>query len=140
MRIVLDTDVLVAAVTSPRGASRALLERILRGDGVTLAASIPLFLEYEAVLTRPERLSAAGATSADILLILDAMSQFVHPVGFDFRWRPQSTDPADDMVLETAINGYASVIATFNSRHLRMAAQQFGIAAEPPGRILRRLS
>jgi predicted nucleic acid-binding protein len=52
---VLDTDVIVAALRSDRGASRQLLLAALkRRFGLLL--SVPLILEYEAVLTRPQHL------------------------------------------------------------------------------------
>jgi predicted nucleic acid-binding protein len=59
MRLVLDTDVLVAAFRSERGASRELLIAAL-DERLVLLASTALWLEYEAVLTRPLHLRAAG--------------------------------------------------------------------------------
>jgi hypothetical protein len=43
------------------------------------------------------------------------------------------------MVLETAINGRADVITTFNVRHMAVAASWFGVAVELPAALLRRL-
>jgi hypothetical protein len=60
-------------------------------------------------------------------------------VYFDFRWRPAADDPGDDHVLETAINGQAEVIATFNLEDMRRGAARFGIDVERPGIVLRRL-
>lgn len=137
VRLVLDTNVMVAAITSPRGASRLLLSRVLKGDA-ELAVSTPLFVEYEAVLLRPERLAAANATPADIGDILDAIAAIAIPVAFDFRWRPSGADADDELVVETAANGRADAIATFNLRDLRAAAASLGIIAERPGPILRR--
>jgi hypothetical protein len=37
------------------------------------------------------------------------------PVALDYCWRPVAADPDDDIVVETAVNGGADVIATFNS-------------------------
>lgn len=59
MRLVLDTDVLLAALRSDRGASRQLLINALDRD-IEVLVSVPLMLEYEAVLTRPEHLDASG--------------------------------------------------------------------------------
>src|SRR5690349_20837724 len=50
-----------------------------------------------------------------------------------------SDDPNDDMVLETAVNGHADLIATFDLRHFGAAARRFGIEALLPGACLRRL-
>jgi hypothetical protein len=43
------------------------------------------------------------------------------------------------MVIETAVNGGAEVIATFNIDDMRAGAARFGIAAERPAAVLRRL-
>ena len=55
-RYVLDTDVVVAALRSDQGASRQLLLAALN-KRFDLMLSVPLILEYEAVLTRPEHLA-----------------------------------------------------------------------------------
>ncbi len=136
MRVVLDTDVMVAAFRSDRGASRQLLLGALDGAFV-MPVSVPLMLEYEAVLTRPEHLAEAGVTAADVNTVLDALAAVIEPVHFRFLWRPMLGDPADEMVLETAVNGRADRLITFNVRHLRQAAREFGIVALPPGEAWR---
>ena len=60
-------------------------------------------------------------------------------MALDYRWRPAGADPDDDMVMETAVNGAADVIATFNIDDMRVGAARFGIAAERPSAVLRRL-
>jgi predicted nucleic acid-binding protein len=60
-------------------------------------------------------------------------------VALDFRWRPAAGDPDDDMIIETAINGGADLIATFNISDMRAGAARFGIAVERPAAVLRRL-
>ena len=131
MRIVLDTNVLVAAFRSDRGASRKLLESALDRK-IQMLASVPLMIEYEAVLTRPVHLDAAGLTAAEMNAVLDAVAVVAEPVTLRFLWRPQLKDPADEMVLETAVNGIADRVVTFNLRHLKLAANKFGIVAEAP--------
>ena len=111
----LDTDVIVAALRSDRGASRQLLLAALKRR-FELLLSVPLILEYEAVLTRPQHLAACGLSSAEVGRVLDDLAGVARPVRLAFRWRPRLSDPDDDMVLETAINGSASAIVTFNQR------------------------
>ena len=65
MKIVLDTDVIVAALRSPSGASADLLRRA-RQEQITLAASVSLFMEYEAVCTRAEHLEASGLSARQL--------------------------------------------------------------------------
>jgi putative PIN family toxin of toxin-antitoxin system len=138
VRIVLDTDVLVAVLRSDRGASRQLLLAALNREIVVLA-SVPLMLEYEAVLTRREQLERTGLTVEETNEILDALAAVIEPVTFRFLWRPRLKDPQDEMVLDTAVNGQADRLATFNVRHLAEAAREFGIRAIPPGEIWREL-
>ncbi len=75
MRLVLDTAAMVAAIRSDRGASRWLLRSALeRRRSLTFLISVPLLLEYEAVMTRTEHLRAAGLSAADVRVLLDAVA------------------------------------------------------------------
>jgi putative PIN family toxin of toxin-antitoxin system len=139
MRAVLDTDVLVAALRSDQGASRQLLLAALDRRVVVLV-SVPLMLEYEAVLTRHEHLAAAGTTAGDVNTVLDALAAVIEPVRFAFLWRPRLRDPADEMVLETAVNGMADCLVTFNLKHLNEAARAFGIRVLKPSEAWREVS
>jgi predicted nucleic acid-binding protein len=94
--------------------------------------SVPLILEYEAVLTRPEHLEASGLTSPQVNEVLDALVKVSIPVPLRFLWRPRLKDPADEMVLETAVTGAAGWVVTFNLRHLANAAREFGIRVALP--------
>jgi putative PIN family toxin of toxin-antitoxin system len=138
MRLVIDTDVLVAALRSDKGASRQLLLAALELR-VMMLISVPLILEYEAVLTRPEQLKVIGLTANEVNSILDAIAAIAEPVTFRFLWRPQLQDPSDEMVLETAVDGSADYLATFNLRHLLEPSALFGIRAAVPGQVWRKI-
>ena len=131
MKVVLDTDVLVAASRSRLGASRAWLQAVLTGE-VTALMSVPLMVQYEAVLTRREHLVQSGMTIAEVGRFLDVLSVVTEPVDIAFRWRPALRDPDDEMVLEAAINGGADRLLTFNERDFR-GANRFGVIVERPG-------
>jgi putative PIN family toxin of toxin-antitoxin system len=132
---VVDTDVLVAALRSDRGASRQLLLAALNRR-FELLLSVPLMLEYEAVLNRPEHLAACGLSSAEVGHVLDDLAAVARPVRLAFRWRPRLSDPDDDMVLETAINGGASAIVTFNRRDFVSGTIGFRCAVISPATAL----
>jgi putative PIN family toxin of toxin-antitoxin system len=138
MILALDTDVIVAALRSPSGASRRLLGLVRTGQ-VQAVATVGMLIEYEAVLSRPGQLAATGLTLGEIGSVLDALAALVVSVRPHFLWRPQLRDPNDEMVLEAAVNGGADRIATFNVAGYLPAATRFGIAAERPGDILKRL-
>ena len=70
-------------------------------------------------------------------MVLDTLASEMEPVTLRFLWRPQLKDPSDEMILETAVNGRADRLVTFNLRHLRDRAVEFGIHAAPPGEIWR---
>jgi putative PIN family toxin of toxin-antitoxin system len=138
VRLVLDTDVLTAALRSDRGASRRLLVGALAGRFEVLV-SVPLMIEYEAVLTREEHLTVARASLEDVTAVLDALAIVLEPVRLTFLWRPALPDANDDMVLETAVNGRADLLVTFNRRHFEAAASEFGIQVASPAEAVRRL-
>ena len=137
-RTVLDTDVLVAAVRSDRSASRVLLTAALERRYLVLA-SVPLMLQYESVLTRPEHLAAAHISAADVEVLLDAIALVVEPIRISYLWRPVLPDPGDDLVLETAVNGRADVVVTFNRRDFEPAVGRFGLEVITPADAVRRL-
>jgi predicted nucleic acid-binding protein len=139
MRLVLDSDVLFAGIRSAEGASRQLLLAILNGRA-TLLLSTSLMVGYEAVLTRSAFLEKTGMTAHDVLCLLDDLAGLCVPVAFDYRWRPLAADANDDLVLETAINGAADAIATFNLADMADGAARFGILTGRPATILKRLS
>lgn len=131
MRLVLDTDVAVVALRSRSGASRIWLGAVLQRE-VTLLLSVPLALQYEAELTRPEHLAASGASRAEVGLLLDALCAVCRPVEVSFLWRPMLRDPDDEMVLEVAVNGRADRLLTFNERDFA-GAERLGVRVERPG-------
>ena len=138
IRIVLDTDVMVAAFHGASGASRALLLEMLGGEARPLL-STPAMIECEAVLTRPEKLTTFGIGAADLFAVPDELAAVCIPVAFDCRWRPGAAGPDDGPVPETAINGNADVIARSHLADLMDGAVPFGIAVEGPNDVSSRL-
>lgn len=138
MRLVLDTSVIVAAARSDAGASRQLLVAALQKQ-FDLLLSVPLVLEYEAVLKRPEQISASRATDQDIDKLLDALIAVASPVHRAFFWRPLLRDADDDMVLEAALSGNAELLVTFNKRDFQPGADNLGIGLATPREALKRI-
>ena len=134
----LDTDVVVAAMRSPRGASAALLLAVLDGH-LTALLSVPLAIEYEATCLLAEHRLAAGLSEREVGIFLDAVVALAEPIEAHFLWRPRLRDPSDEMVLEAAVNGRADAIVTFNVRDFGVAPDDFGIALLRPAEALRRI-
>jgi putative PIN family toxin of toxin-antitoxin system len=138
VRVVLDTDVMVAAFRSAHGASRrCLVLGLERRFGLLVSA--PLLFEYEAVLTRTDHLAASGASVGDVAVVLDDVAASAEWVRLDYLWRPQMRDADDEMVLETAVNGRADILATFNLGDLAGPSARFGVRALRPADLLKLL-
>ncbi|WP_455173976.1 putative toxin-antitoxin system toxin component, PIN family [Azospirillum largimobile] len=135
-RAVLDTNILTAGLRSRRGASFAVLSLLADGQFRALVTTA-LFLEYEAVLKRPEQREVHGLTEPDVDRLLAELAAILEPVDVRFTWRPQLSDPADEMVLEAAVNGRADVLVTHNVRDFSAAAPRFGIPVLRPAEFLR---
>lgn len=135
MKVALDTDVIIAARRSRSGASNALL-RALRAGQIEAIASIPMMLEYEAVLMRPEQRQAMGMSVQEVNAFLDSLAVLLTPVMLYFLWRPRLRDPDDEMVLDAAVNGGAEAIVTFNKRDFLPAATQFDVQILTPAEAL----
>ena len=132
----MDTDVVVAAFRSRTGASRQWLEAVFERE-VRMLVSAPLFLEYEAVLLRAEHRAAIGLEAGEIIEVLDDLAGLLVPVDLHFRYRPTGADPADEIVVETAVNGRADIVLTFNEKHMTDACGRHGIGVSRPGPALR---
>lgn len=134
----LDTNVIVAATRGPTGASAALLMAARRSE-VTLLASVALALEYEATCQLAEHRLAAGLDLDGVEIFIDAVLAMVEPVETHFLWRPQLRDPADELVLEAAVNGRAEALVTFNRRDFGAVPVGFGIDVLTPAEAIRRI-
>lgn len=134
-RLVLDTSVVVAALRSRAGASNEVLRRVALGRLRPLATT-SLFLEYEDVLRRPEQRLAHRLSMEQLDRFLAALASASEPVDIHFQWRPQLSDPADEMVLEAAVNGRADALVTHNVRHFMAAGIEFGLRVVRPGELL----
>ena len=123
---------------SPTGASAALLMAARRSE-VTLLANVALALEYEATCQLPEHRLAAGLDLDGVEIFIDAVLAMVEPVETHFMWRPQLRDPADELVLEAAVNGRAEALVTFNRRDFGAVPVGFGIDVLTPAEAIRRI-
>lgn len=121
MKIVMDTSVLVAATRSRRGASFALVSAIPSPD-FKICLSVPLYTEWQSVLTRPEHLPR-GATPQEAQAFLRYLASQAHLQEVHFLWRPFLHDPDDDMVLELAVAAGCRYIVTHNTRDFKKTVQ-----------------
>jgi putative PIN family toxin of toxin-antitoxin system len=139
MRVILDTNVLVAALRSDMGASYAIVSQ-LPSEHFQMALTVPLYLQYQDVLTRPEHMTGASIPD-DILKFLRYLCSIAHRQRVFFLWRPWLKDPTDDMVLEAAVASQSRYIITHNLRDFTKSGieEYFGIVPLRPREFLHRL-
>ncbi len=133
MRVVLDTNVLVAAIRSRKGASYQLLS-LLPANKFEIAISNALYFEYLEVLLRSD-IRPAAMTELEMIDAIEEITKSAIYQDVFFRWRPWLNDKNDDMVLELAIASQCDFIVTFNLKDFRNI-DVFGIEAITPSDFL----
>jgi predicted nucleic acid-binding protein len=134
-QIVLDTNVLIAAQRSRRGASSRLVS--LMGTGKFGAhISVAIALEYEDVLLRYR--AELGLTADDVGDLVDSLCALSKPHATYYQWRPFLRDAGDELVLELAVAAGCSHIVSFNRRNF-VGAERFGIRVVTPGEFLKEI-
>jgi len=123
-RIILDTNVLVAALTSPDGASRAVLRGVLQGLWEPMI-SLPLFMEYEDVMARREVLERCPLPEEERQALLDALLSRCTLVEVYYAWRPNLRDEGDNHVFELAVAAQDAALLTWNLRDFASAELRF---------------
>ena len=129
MRVVLDTNVVVAALVA-EGLCREVLHRGVRLR--VLATSGPLMVELETTLKRKFRITPAAAA------FLEAFRKQVLLVDPAPLPKPVCRDPDDDLVLATAVGASATAIVTGDD-DLLVLRNYSGIEICTPRRFLEQL-
>lgn len=135
MRVVLDTNVLVSALRSRRGASFRLVE-LLRQERYEIAISVPLVLEYESVLLRHAK--ELGLARKEAVALVDYLCSVGYRQEIHFLWRPTLKDPRDEFILELSVAAHCDVIVTHNLGDFK-GARQFGVSVMSPRAFLARI-
>lgn len=138
MRVVLDTNVVVSALFSPRGGPAAILQAWREGR-IEVVTSPDLLDELTRVLKRPASLKRLGWSASEVEVFLDGMRAQAVLAAPEGKLRIVAADPSDDRVLEAALAGGAGYIVTGDS-HLLQLAQYEGIAVLSPARFMALLS
>ena len=134
-RIVIDTNVMVAALKSKRGASFKLLS-IIDQDKFQISISVPLIIEYEYALKRTDL--NILLTESEIDDILDYICLIADKRKIFYLWRPYLKDPKDDMVLELAVESESDYIITYNQKDFQ-GVSKFGIKTLTPKAFLKKI-
>lgn len=116
MRIVVDTNVFLAAILS-RGAANSVIAACLRGQALPLMGTT-LLAEYEDVLGRAALLTQCRLSSAERSELLDIFLAVCEWTPVYFGWRPNLPDEGDNHLVELAVAGSARFLVTRNLRDL----------------------
>lgn len=131
MNIVLDTNVLVAALRSRNGASYQILVNLAENKFIP-NISVPLFAEYQDVLKRSDLLPHMSINDIDV--VLDFIASKSNHRKIFYLWRPVLKDPKDDLVLELAVESNSAIV-THNVKDF-VGANKFGIQVIKPQHFL----
>ena len=120
--IVVDTNVVVAALRSSGGAARQVIRGCLKGAYEPLFGPA-LLAEYE--------YAAASKGPTEWTDLLEALASVGRWVNVYYLWRPNLRDEADNHLVELAVAGGGAAIVTHNIRDLKSGELLF-----PPLRVL----
>lgn len=135
-QIAIDTNVIVSALMSKKGASYQLFSMIgLRQfDNFEINLSVALALEYEEVLLRNKL--KLGLSDIDVSDIVNFLCENSNQREIFYLWRPTLDDEDDDFLLELAIESNCDFIVTFNEKDF-VGSERFGIRILRPNEFLK---
>lgn len=131
-RIVIDTNVIISALRSRRGASYKLMYQIIRED-LELYLSVPLVIEYEKVAI--DHVGTISFSIDEVNKYIDFLCHISKKRKIHYLWRPFLKDPKDDMVLELAVAGNCKFLITFNKKDFE-GSEKFGVTVLTPKEFL----
>jgi len=132
MKIVIDTNVMVTALKSNRGASFKLLSILTERKYVSVV-SVPLIIEYESVLKRTDLVP--DISHKDIDDFIDYLCTISEHQDIYYLWRPFLSDPFDDHILEVAVASKSNTIITYNKKDFN-GIETFGLRVLDPKEFL----
>src|SRR5688572_17402227 len=130
--IVIDTNVVIAALRSQKGASNKLL-KLVGTKKFEIHDSVALILEYEEILQRQR--TELGLSEDEVSIFIDSLCAAAHHHNIYFQWRPFLTDVDDELILELAVSANCEYIVTFNVSDFK-GSETFGIRAITPKELL----
>lgn len=116
-RIVVDTNILLAACLKAGGIGRMVIKNCLKKRYCPLIGTA-LFLEYEDVMARSDLFAQSPLTEDERQQVFKGFLAACQWTEVYYAWRPNLPDEADNHLIELAVAGNASAIVTRNVRDL----------------------
>jgi len=130
--IVIDTNVVIAALRSKKSASYKLLS-LIGTNKFEIHDSVAIVLEYEDVIQRFR--TEVGLSQDDVSIFVDSLCSMAHHHKIYFVWRPSLPDANDELFLELAISARCQYIVTHNIKDFK-GTEKFGVKAITPKEFL----
>src|SRR5450631_2518625 len=122
--IVLDTNILVAALLRGGGAARAVLRACLSSRYHAVLGPA-LLAEYEDVIGRTDLFADSVLSPKERIDVFDGFLSQCRWVEVYFAWRPNLPDEADNHLIELAVAAQADAIVTRNLRDVSRGELKF---------------
>lgn len=122
--LVLDTNVLVAALLRAGGSSRAVLRACLKQQYQPVLGPA-LFAEYEDVLSRSELFADSVLSAKEREALFEGFLNRCRWVEVFYAWRPNLPDEADNHLIELGVAAQAEAIITRNLRDVSRGELKF---------------
>ena len=124
MLLTLDTNILYQALKSTTGASYFILQQV-RNRKIQIALSVPVFLEYQDVLTRDKSLKDFELQLNDVEKFLRFIAYIGKTFEIYFLLRPNLKDEKDNKIVELAVTSQSDYLITSNIRDFKNAELKF---------------
>jgi predicted nucleic acid-binding protein len=133
-KVVIDTNVVFEGLTKQGGAAGLVIDAWV-GGALRVCVSNALAYEYADVLSR----KLSDARWQRIKPVLGNLLTKAEFVIVYYSWRPATPDPADEHIVDCAMNANATVV-TFNVRDFRNAQKTLGLRVNTPVELLAELA
>ena len=124
MLLTLDTNILYQALMSKTGASYFILQQV-RNRKIQIALSVPVFFEYQDVLTRDKSLKDFELELNDVEKFLRFIAYIGKTFEIYFLLRPNLKDEKDNKIVELAVTSQSDYLITSNTRDFKNAELKF---------------
>jgi putative PIN family toxin of toxin-antitoxin system len=122
--LVLDTNILVAALLRGGSSSRAVL-RACVAEQYQAVLGPALLAEYEDILGRTELFASSVLTTKERYELFDGFLNRCRWVEVFYAWRPNLPDEADNHLIELGVAAQADAIITRNLRDVSRGELKF---------------
>jgi putative PIN family toxin of toxin-antitoxin system len=124
MLLTLDTNILYQALSSTEGASYWILQKVREGK-FQIALSVPVFHEYQDVLSRKKSLRDFELQLSDVEKFLRFIAYIGKTFNIFFLFRPNLKDEKDNMLVELSITSQSDYLITSNIKDFKNAELKF---------------